>query len=323
MIERRSVPVSSIAWVAPSDAGIIDTLYEPENAQELEDLCRSLYAQNLPFDLVGHTSNILYTSGYHVERMISTRKADHYEILNDVIVCECGVNVRILSAEAIQAGCKGFEGLVDLPGTIGSALYGNAGCYECSVNELLTEATLLMPDGTRQTVTPEWFRFTKRSSVLKRHEEQAIILSATLRRVPGDATTLRQIADENHLKRRASQPGPKNALGSIFGSSGEPTPLQNDIEIIYNRFAKWFHWETADIKSQREKKAHLALTLLGNKALRPYVRAWNWYQWNDDNAHRLFWEYVRLHRRMFTRSDFEIEIKGLSDDAIEHLIAEE
>lgn len=322
MIERHAVPINTIAWVAPSDVGTIDTLYEPESAAEMEALCRQFYAQQLSFDLVGHTSNILYTSGYHVERMITTRKADHFRIGDDAIVCECGVNVRLLAAAAIEAGFKGFEGLIDLPGTVGSALYGNAGCYDCSVSGLLTEATLLMTDGTVQTVTPEWFQFTKRSSVLKRHEKQGIILTATLRREHGDATELRNTADENHRKRRNSQPGPKNGLGSIFGSSGDPTPLQNDMEVIYNRFAKWFHWETSDIKTQREKKAHLALTMLGDKELKPYVRAWNWYQWNDDEAHQMFWKFVRFHRQMFTRSDFEIEIKGLSDDAIEQRIEE-
>ena len=323
MIERHSVPIASIARVAPSDVGAIGTLYEPESALELEQLCRRLIGRQLPFDLVGHTSNILYTSGYKVDRMVSTRKVDHYEIRDDAIRCECGANVRLLSTDAIQAGCKGFEGLVDLPGTVGSALYGNAGCYDCSVSDLLTKATLLMPDGTVQTVAPDWFQFTKRSSVLKRHEQQAIILTATLRRDPADAEALCKMADENHRKRRFSQPGPKNGLGSVFGNSGEPTPLQDRMDSIYHRFEKLFHWDEADIKTQRETKAHLALRLLGDKALLPYVRTWNWYQWNDDNAHKLFWRYVRLHRQMFTRSDFEIEIKGLSRDAIERLIAAE
>lgn len=321
MIERHSVPIASIARVAPSDVGTVGTLYEPESARELERLCRHLVAQQLLFDLVGHTSNILYTSGYNAERMVSTRKADHYEIRDDAIVCECGANVRLLAADAIQAGCKGFEGLVDLPGTVGSALYGNAGCYDCSISALLTEATLLMPDGRVETVSPEWFKFTQRSSVLKRQEKHAIILTATLRRENGDAAVLRQKADENHRKRRFSQPGPKNGLGSVFGNSGEPTPLQERMDGIYHRFEKLFHWDEADIKTQREKKAHLALRLLGDKSLLPYVRTWNWYQWNDDNAHMLFWKYVRLHRQMFTRSDFEIEIKGLSHDAIEQRIA--
>lgn len=315
MIEKHAIPIASIAWVAPSDAGIIDTLYEPENATELASICRQFHEQQLSFDLVGHTSNTLYTSGYNVTRMVSTRKVNHYEIKEASIFCECGVNVRMLAADAIQSGCCGFEGLIDLPGTVGASLYGNAGCYECSISNLLTEATLLFPDGTIQTVTPDWFQFTKRSSVLKRHEKRAIILTATLRRIVGDATTLRKIADENHRKRRASQPGPKNGLGSIFGVSGSPTPLQKRLNIIADKYEKILRWMGADIKTQREKKTHLILRLLGESSLQPYVRALNWYQWNDDLSHQLFWRYVQLHRKLFTRSDFEIEIKGKIEDA--------
>lgn len=312
MIERHAVPIKSIAWVAPTDAGVIDTFYEPESIEELTELCRLFYQQKLPFDIIGHTSNILYTSGYHVERMVSTRKLTQYEIQENGIVCSCGAHVRTLAAEAVKAGIKGFEGLIDLPGTVAAALYGNAGCFQCSVSELLMEATVLTPDGMELHVEPEWFHFTKRSSVLKRHERDAIILSATLRMEKGDASLLQQQAKENHLKRRATQPGPKNSLGSVFSNSGEATDLKKQIDEQIREFETRLIHEQADIKTLREETTHRALSLLGCGYLQPYVRAWNWYQWNDDEAHRLFWNYVQQHRRMFTRSDFEIEIKGKS-----------
>lgn len=323
MIERKNIPIKEIAWVAPSDAGVIGTLYEPENVAELTTLCQHFFEQNTAFDLVGHTSNILYTSRYSVERMVSTRRVDHYRLEEDHIICECGTNVRLLAQSMTKAGVKGFDGLIDLPGTVGSALYGNAGCFQCSVSALLMEATLLLPDGTVQTATPEWFHFTQRSSALKRQEQKAIILSATLRKETGDASILMHTAEENHRKRRAAQPGPKNSLGSIFSNSGEPTELKHQIDGRLSELEVRLISENADLKTQREETTHQALALLGEDCLQPYVRAWNWYQWNDDNAHRLFWNYVKQHRRMFTRSDFEIEIKGLDSAAIEQLIAEQ
>ena len=322
MIERKGVSIRDFAWVAPSNVGVVGTFYEPENVDELTTLCRQLYEKRLPFDLVGHTSNILYTSGYAVERMVSTRKVDRYHIESNRIICECGTNVRLLAQSMVDTGVKGFEGLIDLPGTVGSAIYGNAGCFQCSLSELLQEATLLTPDGKILTVGADWFHFTKRSSVLKRHEKKAIILSVTLRKEIGDADLLRQQANENHLKRRASQPGPKNSLGSVFSNSGEATVLKKQIDFQLQELEAELISKHADTKTQREETTRMALSLLGHESLQPYVRAWNWYQWNDDEAHRLFWCYVQQHRRMFTRSDFEIEIKGLDSDEIERLISE-
>lgn len=322
MIERHAVPIKSIAWVAPDDAGVVDTFYEPESIDELTELCRLFYRQKLPFDLIGHTSNILYTPGYHVERMVSTRKLTHYEILDNGIICSCGSHVRTLANDAVKAGIKDFEGLIDLPGTVAAALYGNAGCFGCSVSELLIDAILLTSDGTVQTVTPDWFHFTKRSSALKRHEKEAVILSATLRNEKGDATTLQKLADENHQKRRASQPGPNNSLGSIFSNSGQPTVLKQHIDSQLTELEQKLINRKANIKEQREETSRMALSLLGHEELQPYVRAWNWYQWNDNAAHSSFWLYVQLHRKMFTQSDFEIEIKGMTPEEIEQRIAE-
>lgn len=321
MIERHAVPIASIAWVAPADAGKVDSFFEPESVQELVALCRQFYQQQLPFDLIGHTSNILYTQGYQVERMVSTRKLTHYEIREESIVCDCGTHVRDLAQDAVSRGIKGFEGLIDLPGTLAAALYGNAGCYACSVSELLVEATLLLPDGSLQTVGPAWFHYTKRSSVLKRHEQEAVIVSATLRNEKGDPAELQRLAEENHRKRLASQPGPAHGLGSIFGISGDPTSLHRRINVLAGAYRLLLRWTGASVKTQKERTTHLALRLLGASELRPYVRAWNWYQWNDSTAHTLFWRFVQLHRRMFTRSDFEIEIKGMSPEAIERQIS--
>ena len=78
-----------------------------------------------------------------------------------------------MALTAIEAGIQGFEGLIDLPGTVAASLYGNAGCYGCSISSLLKSATILTEDGEVINAGKEWFDFTKRSSSLKRGDKRA------------------------------------------------------------------------------------------------------------------------------------------------------
>ncbi len=277
------------------------------------ELCTHFFAEQMEFDLIGHTSNTLYTPDYICERMVSTRKLNRFNIKDDCIECECGTSVRALALAAIEVGIKGFEGLIDLPGTVGAALYGNASCYGCSIASLLKEAVILNSDGSENRVTPEWFGYAKRSSVLKRREKTAVIISIVLRREDDDVRLLKEVAEFNHSRRRATQPEPHNSLGSIFADSGAPTALNRALEILTKPYAVLLKLMGNNERQIKDKRKQLVLTLLGARDVAPYIRTWNWYQWRDEQSHALFWKYVKLHRRMFTRSDFEIEIKHNRD----------
>lgn len=246
---------------------------------------------------------------YNCELMVSTRKLNKFEIRQNEIECECGTSVRQLALAAIEEGVKGFEGLVDLPGTVAASLYGNAGCYRCSISSLLKQAVILTSEGGIENVGPDWFEFSERSSVLKRGEKRAIILSVTLCRVNGEKEELKAIAEHNHTTRKATQPEAQNSLGSIFAHSGKATFLNRCIAVATKLYAIALNFYGVKIEKIEAKRKHLTFVLLGATDIEPYVRQWNWYQWRDEKSHALFWKFVRLHRRMFTNSEFEIEIK--------------
>lgn len=311
MIIKNDVAIRSISWLSGSyiRSGLVKNYYEPESVDELIELCRKFYISSLEFDLVGHTSNILYTLDYCCENMVSTRKCKKFEINEKDIVCECGVPVRQLSIAAVEIGVKGFEGLIDLPGTVASALYGHATCYNCDISDKLIESKVLIPNGDIITVKPDWFEFGHRSSALKRGEKKGIILTATFRRENGNSEVLKSMAEQNHSKRRQIQPEAKNSLGSIFRNHGEPTFLYRVISILLNPYCGVLSLMGKEKDEILKRKKHLVLKLLGASDIEQYVRTWNWYQWKDEQAHVLFGKYVRIHKLLFAKSDFEIEIK--------------
>ena len=210
----------------------------------------------------------------------------------------------------IEKGYAGFEGLIDLPGTIASAVYGNAGCFGSSVSSLLIEAQIITANGDIEKVKSDWFDFKKRSSALKRGEKKGIIASLEFKIVNADSESLKKKAEENHNKRVSVQPGPLNSLGSIFAISGRTTVLGYCIKAIGRAYIAVLKLKGYPEETITKKREHLTFVLLRATDVEPYVRTWNWYQWRDDKSHQLFWKYVRLHKLLFTRSDFEIEIKG-------------
>lgn len=310
MITRHNIPVYDICWLNHADGGTIGTLYEPENVEELKDICSTLYREGKPFDLIGHTSNIYFLPDYNVDYMVSTRKCTQYTENESEIVCSCGVSVMKLAHKMLDEGIKGFEGLIDLPGTVAASVYGNASCFGCSINSLLISCTLLQPNGEVKTIKPQDLRLSKRSSALKRKELEGVILSVTLKKSKGDVKELSALAEKNRLARKTTQAGPKDNLGSIYSMSGGWSYYSIIPRMLTSVYGVLIRLAGKDLETVKQKKKVFLFSLLGAKDLLPYVFGWNRYIWKEEQSHELFWKFHKIHKKMFKKSVFEIEIKG-------------
>lgn len=309
MIIRNNISVYDICWLNHAQGGMIGTFYEPENLDELRNICSTLYKEGKYFDLIGHTSNIYFLPDYSVANMVSTRKCNNIVEETDYIICDCGVSVTKLSRQMVDRGIKGFEGLIDLPGTVGAAVYGNASCYGCSINALLVSFNLLTPNGSIITLFPADLKISKRSSALKRHEIEGVILSVKLRKEQGDATLLKNLAEKKHHTRKVTQPSPKDNLGSIYASKQTKTPIGFIVLGIAKVIGLLYGITGKNKKQIRDKQKEIVLTLLQARDLLPYVYGWNRYIWKDELAHTLFWKFDKIHRLLYKYNEFEIEIK--------------
>lgn len=312
MIYKENIDIKTVSWIksVPNGGGYF-SFFIPEDRDELRELCVGFYNQNKSFELIGHASNVYFVPGYCGENLISTRKVSKWYIYDDYIECDSGVSVAKLSRQMVGDGIQGFEGLVDLPGTIGAAIYGNAGCFGCSIVNLLIDFQLLLPDCSIKTLTVKDLEPTKRMTNLKSGSLHGVILSARLRK---QKTTkdLIAISNQNHDFRKATQPSPENNLGYIFRNEGKRTVYHWLIKAVVKTYGILLSYLTKE-KCQEdieEKKRRLFFRLCGASELLPYVYNWGTYIWKDELSHSLFWKFVRIHRLLFTRSDFEIEIRG-------------
>lgn len=304
MIVKNNIPIYSVSWLNYVKGGMIGTFYEPDNKEELIELCRSLYKENKSFDLIGHTSNIYFLPNYSVDIMVSTRRVKEVKYQDDLIIADCGASVKALAREMVNEGVKGFEGLIDLPGTVAASVYGNASCYNCSINNMLVSVEFLEESGEIITLKQEDLKLSKRSSALKRGEMGGVIISVTLRKEVGDAEKIRTLAQKNHENRIKKQPGPKDNLGSIYSVSKKWSVQGTFLHII----AKIISYLLKPAKQISTK--NIILYMMGCKELIPYVWGWNRFIWKDEESHKLFWKYHQIHKKLFVNNEFEIVVKG-------------
>jgi len=126
----------------------------------------------------------------------------------------CGASLQALVDFTVQRGLKGMETMTGIPGSVGAAVYGNAGAYGYSIQERVRAVRFLDGEAVREFDNAEC-SFHYRESVFKSNK-QWIILSVTLEMEPGDAAVLRETADRILTTRNRKYPPTMKCAGSIF-----------------------------------------------------------------------------------------------------------
>ena len=136
-----------------------------------------------------------------------------YEIHGTTVRAEAGVLSAALARATANNGLAGLTWMISLPGTIGGAVRGNAGCFGGEVKDLLTKAEVLR-DGEVVEMTPDQLAFAYRESSVQHSDD--IVLAATFELSEGDAAELKSELDDNLMRRKASQPLDAGSAGCLF-----------------------------------------------------------------------------------------------------------
>jgi UDP-N-acetylmuramate dehydrogenase len=136
------------------------------------------------------------------------------EFRGETAVAGAGLSFDALVERSLAAGLVGLEFASGIPGTVGGAVVGNAGCYGHEIAEFLLEATLLRPDGRLETVGADALRFGYRSSALQRGGD--VVFEATFRLRRGDAARASEERRERIASRRGKHPVTEPCAGSWF-----------------------------------------------------------------------------------------------------------
>lgn len=306
---ETDIPLSKKTWI--KTGGKCRFFITPTNLYQMEMLVRYLYSKDIPFDVVGATSNCFFTNEYNPKVVISTLRMSNVTDSNECIVCDCGVLVSKLSKQCVSNGYGGFSGLVNLPGTIAAAIYGNAGCFGCSLAAIVDEVTLITPDthtgGTILTLSKNDLRFLHRSSALKRGEIQGVILSAKFLKIISDKEREKRKSEYATIRRKTTQEPPAKNLGSVYGTLVYRRNAKNAVAFVLKTLFRYLHIANNGMTVYK----HLQLWQYGYTCLDRYIsdKNINTFMWIDENSEKMFGIYQEFMNRVYKNPKLEIEIR--------------
>ncbi len=211
-IIRENEPLSSHSTMRVGGPAALAAF--PNDAGELSALIASARAAGVRHIIVGNASNILFSDKGFDGLVIFTTAMRSVVWNGASVTAACGASLTGLAAAAIKRGLSGLEFAFGIPGTVGGAVYMNAGAYGSQISAVLTGSEYLTGDGEILTRTAQEHKFGYRTSIYRSTDD--IVLSATFALMPGDPEAIVAKANQNMESRRAKQPLEFPNAGSVF-----------------------------------------------------------------------------------------------------------
>src|SRR5829696_5286427 len=196
--------------------GPADILVVADDAPELARIVKLLWKHEMPFTILGGGSNVL-VSDKGIRGVVVLNRAKAVRFHNGdqpSVTVESGIIFSNLANRCASKGFAGLEWAATVPGTIGGAVYGNAGAFGGDMTGNLISTELLTENG-KEIFTVEQMGYGYRTSVLKRGELKAIVLSAELALKNSTKEEATVKIQQFSAHRKATQP-PGASMGSMF-----------------------------------------------------------------------------------------------------------
>ena len=225
--EQLQVNVSLKRYTAARIGGKADVMITVETLVELAKVTKTLWELAIPFMILGSGSNVLISDA-GVRQVVVLNRAKKIifnpQSLHPTVWVESGVNFGALARQAATHGLSGLEWAAGIPGTVGGAVYGNAGAHGSDMSDILVMAKILHlmqtnGDNQHEILQEDWtvdrLEYAYRSSSIKRQPGRVVVLSAQLRLSQSTPEAVQTKMDKYSEMRRSSQPTGAS-LGSIF-----------------------------------------------------------------------------------------------------------
>jgi len=196
--------------------GPCDFFVIPETVDSLKEAYIEARRLGIPAYILGKGSNVLFSDEGYRGAVISTEKLSDVTVEGNVLTAGAGASFTHIAAVARDAGLSGLEFAYGIPGSVGGAVYMNAGAYGGQVSDCLISSTCFDPvsghiiytEGTEHS-------FGYRSSIYKMNPER-VILTASFELTSGNKEEIRAYMDDIMGRRRDKQPLEYPSAGSVF-----------------------------------------------------------------------------------------------------------
>jgi UDP-N-acetylmuramate dehydrogenase len=195
--------------------GSADLFVRPADAAQLAAAVAACRENGVPYYLLGNGSNILFSDeGFRGAVIDLTGMDAPLRIDGCTITAPAGCSLINLCRFAQKNSLAGLEFAYGIPGTLGGAVFMNAGAYGGEISNVLLDAQVLRPDGSIVTAGAGELQLSYRHSAVE--EKGLCVLSARLRLETGNSAHIAQNMEELMGRRRDKQPLDKPSAGSTF-----------------------------------------------------------------------------------------------------------
>lgn len=196
--------------------GCADLLVQPQSIKELQDVLQVLQEEGCPHMVLGNGSNVLVKDGGYRGVIVKLGSGfDHVTVEGNVIRCGSGALLSAVAKAAADAGLTGMECLSGIPGSIGGAVFMNAGAYGGEIRDVLRKVSVISQDGAHLSALDTGsLDLGYRHSILQQTGD--IVLEAEFMLQPGNETEIKEKMAELKARRNEKQPVNYPSAGSFF-----------------------------------------------------------------------------------------------------------
>lgn len=194
--------------------GPADWLAFPQNVQEVQQLVEYAHVQHMPLTILGNASNLIVKDGGIAGLVLILTDMKNITVHGHTVSADAGAAYIDVTKVARDHSLSGIEFAAGIPGSIGGAVFMNAGAYGGETQNVVSKATVMDRDGKIFELNNQELDFGYRhSSVQDRH---LIVLSADFALTPGNYDDIKAEMDDLNARRAAKQPLDLPSCGSVF-----------------------------------------------------------------------------------------------------------
>lgn len=209
---KKQVPLSKYTFT--KTGGPAEYLAFPQNQDELVKLVKAANSNKIPLTVIGNASNLIIRDGGIAGLVIILTKMNKITIKNNFVTAQAGARIIDTAFFAAKNGLSGLEFAAGIPGSVGGAVFMNAGAYGGETAEVIQSVRVLTQTGEFKEYCNQEMQFSYRHSLVQ--ENGDIVISATFVLQPGLKNKI--LADMKYLNalRQYKQPLEYPSCGSVF-----------------------------------------------------------------------------------------------------------
>lgn len=194
--------------------GEADYFVMPESVEQIQAVVKLANRESIPFTLLGNGSNLIVRDGGIRGIVMNLNKLDRIYHEGETVIAESGARIIDTSFHALDESLSGLEFACGIPGTVGGALYMNAGAYGGEVKDCLSHAIVVDRSGEVITLTVDQFDFDYRTSNIPNNDY--IVIEAHFNLELADPVAIKDKMDDLTEQRESKQPLEYPSCGSVF-----------------------------------------------------------------------------------------------------------